>query len=247
MNFNQKMMDRFMRAVPDMVWDMMSGRVGVKTSDGICSLDLGAPNADGTEAEDAQITTNPFEEFGMAVPAFAQTVPVASINLGDVIYSSASNRVLGWVVAKNPKSFKLMKQDGTRSDWVPPKVQMLGFDSGVMVLRSLMTMLPGGAGQLGQMQSMLMPMMMSGMLGDGDSSDGGFDLKQMMPMMLMMQTGAGAADPASGAGMMNNMVQMMMMSKMFGRGDTKQTLYEADPKSSSNRPRLGNDRFFDRS
>ena len=219
MNFNKAFMDRFFRSVDNVVWDMMSGRVGFKTNDGICSIELG--DATDSEAADAQVTINPFDDFGMAVPAFAQSVPVASISLGDMIYSSSSNKVLGWVVKKNEKSFKLMKQDGTRSDWTPPKVQMLGFDSGVMVLRSLMNMLPGGSSQLGQMQSMLMPMMAMGMLGDDDSS-GGMNLKQMMPMILMSQMNIGGADPAASTNMMGNMMQMMMMASMFnssGKGN----------------------------
>ena len=214
MNFNNKFMERFFRPVDEVVWDMMSGKVGFKTKDGICSIDLGA--VVDTEAPDAQVSVNPFEDFGMAVPAFAQSVPVDSITLGDMIYSSSSNKVLGWVVKKNDKSFKLMKQDGTRSDWVPPKVQMIGFDSGVMVLRSLMNMLPGGASGLGQMQSMLMPMMAMGMMGDGDS--GAMDMKSMMPMMLMSQMGMGGAAAPVGGGMASMMPMMMMMQMMKGDG-----------------------------
>lgn len=217
MNFNKAFMDRFFRSVDNVVWDMMSGKVGFKTNDGICSIELNAINEDKTEAEDAQVSINPFEDFGMAVPAFAQSVPVTSIALGDMIYSSSSNKVLGWVVKKNEKSFKLMKQDGTRSDWTPPKVQMLGFDSGVMVLRSLMNMLPGGQGQLGQMQGMLMPMMAMGMLGDGEN-EGGMDMKSMMPMLLMSQMGMAGTDPNASAGMMGNMMQMMMMSQLMKGG-----------------------------
>jgi hypothetical protein len=214
MNFNNKFMERFFRPVDEVVWDMMSGKVGFKTKDGICSIDLGV--VVDTEAPDAQVSVNPFEDFGMAVPAFAQSVPVDSITLGDMIYSSSSNKVLGWVVKKNDKSFKLMKQDGTRSDWVPPKVQMIGFDSGVMVLRSLMNMLPGGASGLGQMQSMLMPMMAMGMMGDGDS--GAMDMKSMMPMMLMSQMGMGGAAAPVGGGMASMMPMMMMMQMMKGDG-----------------------------
>lgn len=220
MNFNKTFMDRFFRSVDNMVWDMMSGKVGFKTKEGICSIELGTLNEDKTEAADAQVSVNPFEDFGMAVPAFAQSVPIASIALGDMIYSSAQDKVLGWVTKRNEKSFKLMKQDGTRSDWTPPKVQMIGFDSGVMVLRSLMNMLPGGSSGLGQMQSMLMPMMAMGMMGgDGDTtSAGGLDLKSMMPMMLMSQMGLGGATAPEGANPMASMMPMMMMMQMMKGG-----------------------------
>jgi hypothetical protein len=70
MNFNKAFMDRFFRAVDNVVWDMMTGKVGFKTNDGICSIELNGINEEKTEADDAQVSINPFEDFGMAVPAF---------------------------------------------------------------------------------------------------------------------------------------------------------------------------------
>jgi hypothetical protein len=211
MNMN-KFMDRFFRKVDDVVWDMMTGRVGFNTAEGICSIDLGTISEDKTTAEDAQVSINPFDDFGMVVPAFAQSIPADQIALGDMIYSSSTKKVLGWVVEKSDKGFRLMRQDGTSSAWKAPKVQMLGFDSGVMVLRSLMNMLPNGSTGLGQMQGMLMPMMMSGML----DKDGGSEFDDMIPMMLMSQMGVGGVDPAAGGTMMSSMMQMMMMQKLMG-------------------------------
>jgi hypothetical protein len=209
---NKAFIDRFFRSVDCCVWDLMSGKIGFKTKEGIITIELNDLNDDKTEAVDAQVSVNPFDDFGMEIPAFAQSVPVDSINLGDMIFSSSTNKVLGWVVKKNEKSFKLMKEDGTRSDWVPPKVNMLGFDSGVMVLRSLMNMLPGGSTGLSSMQASLMPMMAMGMLGEGST---GLDLKGMMPIMLMSQMGLGTAD-ATSANPMANMMPMLMMMQMMG-------------------------------
>lgn len=207
-----------------MVWDLMSGSIGFKTADGIVTIDLNELNEDKNEAPNAQVSINMFDDFGIELPAFAQSVSVDSINLGDMIFSSSTNKVLGWVVKKSEKSFKLMKQDGTRSDWVPPKVQMLGFDSGVMVLRSLMNMLPGGSTGLGQMQSTLMPMLAMGLLGDKKS---GMDLSKMLPIMLMSQTGV--AGDAGSANPFGNMMPMMLMMQMLS------------PNKS-----LGSSNFFDR-
>ena len=206
----KNLMNRFFRQVDNVVWDMMSGRVGFNTPGGICSIELGDLSEDKMHAPDAQISINPFDDFGMAVPAFAQSIPVDQISLGDMIYSN-TDRVLGWVVKKTDKGFRLMRQDGTSTDWKAPKVQMLGFDSGVMVLRSLCNMLPNGASGLGQMQGMLMPMMLMG-------DDAGDSMKDMIPMMLMSQMGLAGTDPAAGGMMMNSMMQMMMMQKMFGGG-----------------------------
>lgn len=215
-NLNNKLMDRFFRQVDGVVWDLMTGKVGVRTSDGIITLE-------GT-GDDAQVTINMFDQFGLEVPAFAQSTPAATVAVGDLIYGD--RKALGWVVSVNVKpstavtdvdssvptsavkSFTLMTPDGTRKSWTPPKVSMLGFDSGVMVLRSLMNMLPGGNAGLGQMQNMLMPMLMMG--GDG------VDLNSIMPLMLFQATN-GSGD-ANGMG---NMMQMMLMMQLIGKGGSK--------------------------
>jgi hypothetical protein len=197
-SFGEKMVNRFFRRVDDVVWDLMTGKVGVRTSSGeVATLD--------GEGDEAQIVVNPFAEFGIPLPAFAQNTQVADIHCGDLIYSD--KRVMGWVV-KVPEegkvTFKLLKQDGTRGEWRPPKVQSLGLDlSGAMVLRSLVNTLPDG--NLGGLQGSLMPLMM---MSGGDFGD----MEDMLPMLLMSQCGmmGGTADGG------NNMLQTMMMMKMMG-------------------------------
>lgn len=201
MDFSQKMMSRFFRQVDGVVWDLFSGKIGVQTADGITTLE-GA-------GEDAQVSVNMFDQFGMPVPAFAQSTPLDAVAIGDLIYGA--NKPMGWVIeikdrADTGKKFVLMSPSGTSHTWTPPKVSMLGFDSGVMVLRSLMNMLPGGNSGLNAMQGMLMPLMMMG---------GDLDLEKIMPMMLFSQLGA-SGNGSDAMGMNNNMVQMMMMAQMMG-------------------------------
>jgi hypothetical protein len=193
-NFSKKMMDRFFRKVDDCLWDLMTGKIGIKTSSGdIATLE--------GEGDDAQVVVNPFSEFGIALPAFAQNTSIDQIKKGDLIYSS--KKVMGWVVsvpdiASGGKAFKLLRTDGTRGEWRPPKVQSLGLDmSGAMVLRSLLNTVPGG--DLGGLQGTLLPMMMMG--GEMD------DMESILPLMLMGQNGALGG---------NNMLQTIMMMKMLG-------------------------------
>ena len=88
---------------------------------------------------------------------------------------------------------------------------MMGFESGTLVVRSLLNMVGGNGVQ--SMQNMMMPLMMSGMIG-GDN-DGGM-LESMMPMMLMNMTAPQGGDNAAGGMMgMQSMMQTMMMAKMF--------------------------------
>ena len=231
-----KFMDRLFRKAPGVVWDMMSGKVGIKTVDGIATF--------AGEGDDAQIDINLFDQFGMEVPAFAQSTPVAAVNVGDLIYFGSGDKP-GWIIEKRygvkptgsstPRrptkkttaagpgaeltvseedidktnvSFTLMKVDGQRTTWKPPKVSMLGMGAdGVMVIRSLLTMLPGGQSDLNGMQSnMMMMMQMSAMTGN----EGGLDMEKMMPMMLMGAMG--------GQGGGNNMMQTMMMMQMMNGG-----------------------------
>ena len=211
MNFPgaDKIMSRMFRRADGVVWDLMTGKIGVQTDEGIATLE-------GT-GDAAQVNLNLMDEFGMALPAFAQATPKNGVQVGDIIYRGARNNI-AWVIEKTEVEkdgvttykFKLMKPNGETTSWNPPKVSLMGFESGVMVLRSLVSMLPGGQGDLGQMQSMLMPMMLMG------GMDGGSDvMDKMMPLLLMQMTSGQAQN-----GGMGNMMQMMMLMSMLKGGNT---------------------------
>lgn len=200
--FGKAFMNRMFRQVNDVVWDMMSGKMGVSTKEGIMTLD-------DSDTENPCVSLNMFDAFGMGVPAFAQNTPIDQVKAGDLLVGS--KEIIGWVVTVNDggKSFQMLKPSGTISKWVPPKVQMLGFDSGVMVVRSLLNLLPTGTGGLSQMQNMLQMMMFMG--------DGEVNFEKIMPMMLMSQMTA----PAGGSDAANPMTQMMpmMMFMNMMKGD----------------------------
>lgn len=104
---------------------------------------------------------------------------------------------------------------------------MMGFDSGVMIVRSLINT-TGGSQGLGDFQNMMMPMLAMGMLDDQDMTS------KMMPLMLMTQTGMGG----NAQGMMPLMMNMMMMKMMMGDG--------AKPTGLKNRINHSKANFFDR-
>ena len=91
---NNKFIDRMFRKTDNVVWDIMSGRVGFKTRDGIVTIDLQSDVTD-TEAPNAEVSINMFDDFGITIPAFAQSVPVTSITLGDLIYGAGGPIWLG--------------------------------------------------------------------------------------------------------------------------------------------------------
>lgn len=202
--FGKAFMNRMFRQVNDVVWDMMTGKMGVSTKEGIMTLD-------DSDVDNPCVSLNMFDAFGMGVPAFAQNTPVDQVKAGDLLVGP--KEIIGWVVSVNDdgKSFQLLKPTGTVSKWVPPKVQMLGFDSGVMVVRSLLNLLPTGTGGLGQMQQWLQMMMF---MGNGD-----INFEKVMPMMLMTQMSAPAGtDPAASTSPMAQMMPMLMFANMM-KGD----------------------------
>ena len=210
--FGKAFMNRMFRQVNDVVWDMMTGKMGVSTKEGIMTLD-------DSDADNPCVSLNMFDAFGMGVPAFAQNTPVDQVKAGDLLVGP--KEIIGWVVSVNDdgKSFQLLKPTGTVSKWVPPKVQMLGFDSGVMVVRSLLNLLPTGTGGLGQMQQWLQMMMF---MGNGD-----INFEKVMPMMLMTQMSAPAGtDPAASTNLMTQMMPMMMMANMMKGGGTATNMFD---------------------
>lgn len=208
-----KFINRLFRRVDGVVWDLMTGKVGIQATEGIAVLN--------GEGDAAQVEINLFDQFGIGLPAFAMSTPVDSVNVGDIIYFGSKDRP-GWVVEKKTSeaglSFQLMKMDGTRTSWKPPKVSILGMESGVMVLRPL-TALLGGTGGLSSVQGVLLPMLM---MDEGNN----LNLEKMLPLMLMMQmgnttnAGDGTANPfaafGGGNGGMGNVMSMMMFMSMFG-------------------------------
>ncbi len=118
---------------------------------------------------------------------------------------SQDGEPFGWVVKVNPKSLSVIKPNGTRTNVVPAKVNLLGQGQTVMVVSSL------GAG--GQMD----PMMIMAMMGeDGDMSDmlpflmmqgGNMDMNAMMPLLMMSKMGKGEGG--------SDMMKMMMLQQMM--------------------------------
>lgn len=209
----EKLVNRFFRRVENVVWDLMTGKVGVLNSeDEIAMLD--------GEGDRAEIVLNPFASLSVPIPAFAQAIPSGDIKSGDLIYDN--KKVLGWIIGvpaspgkgkKETTTFKLLKPNGSRGEWRPAKIQSMGLDlSGAMVLRSLGNML---GGSLGGFQNSLLPMLM---MGGGDFGD----MENMLPLLLMSQMnlmGGGPSAPgvaAAGGLGMGNMLQTMMMMKMMG-------------------------------
>jgi len=64
--FGNAFMNRMFRQVDGVVWDLMTGKLGVQTDEGIITYEK---DADG----EPQINLNLFDQFGVALPALNRT------------------------------------------------------------------------------------------------------------------------------------------------------------------------------
>jgi hypothetical protein len=196
-----KFMNRMFRRVGGVVWDITSGKLGLKDDNGIYTLELTTTGEGAKAKTEAQIVVNPFDAFGIDIPAFATTTKLEDVALGDVIVGDS--KILGFVIEQKDNSLVLLDKNGMRKQYNPPKVAILGTDTGVLVMKNLMSVAGGESGLQG-LQGGLMPLLMMG---------GDIDLESILPLMLFsQQSGAGA-----NAGM-NSMLPMLLMKGGLGGG-----------------------------
>lgn len=218
MNTN-KMMDKLFRKADDVVWDLMSGKIGVMKDDSIITAeqddDLGWITSE-----------NMFADFGTSIPAFATAMPLTAVSEGDMVMDSKG--VAGWITQKGKSTFKLLKANGQNTKWTPPKTMVNGNTQTVMVVKTIF------GDNLSSMQGSLLPiMMMMEEEGTGDEA-----LSSLIPLMMMqggmMQTEGGnnsmmqtmlmmKAMKGGGNGV-SKLIPMMMMQgggNMFGGGDSQ--------------------------
>lgn len=199
-----RLTDNMFRRADGVVWDVMSGKIGVVTEEGIATLE-------GT-GDDAVININMLDEFGVAVPAYAQSTQQADVKVGDIIMTGAGLGKISWVIERKESDagvrYRTMKPTGDYGSWAPPKKTIMGFDTGVMVLRPLFSMVGGATGTDGTngLQGMQQSLMMMAMMGGNEASAGSFD--KIMPFLLM----------GGGMGGANNPMQMMLMMQMMQGG-----------------------------
>lgn len=205
-SFASKFMNRLFRRVGGLVWDLSTGKLGLKDENGIYTLETTAA-AEGVAAE-AQIVVNPFDAFGMDIPAFATSTKLEDVAVGDIIVGDS--KILGFVVDKKPASLVLLDKTGMRKQFNPPKVAVLGADNNVLVVKNLVSVAGGEQGLAG-LQGNLLPLMMMG---------GDVDFESILPLMLFSQ-GNGAA-----AGGLNSVLPLLLMKNggLGGSGSKMESL-----------------------
>ena len=206
-NIASKFMNRMFRRVGGVVWDITTGKLGLKDDNGIYTLELTTTGEGAKAKTEAQIVVNPFESFGIDIPAFATSTKLTEVAVGDIIIGDS--KILGFVVEKKDNSLVLLDKNGMKKQYNPPKVAVLGTDNNVLVMKNLLNVAGGESGLQG-LQGALLPMLMMG---------GDMDLESILPMMLFSQQ----SGVAGGAGGIASMLPLLMMSKggLGGSGGSK--------------------------
>lgn len=200
-----KFLDRMFRRVDSLVWDLVSGTIGIRDSNGIYTFQVLPGESD--KPGDPQVTVNPFDQFGVAIPAFAMATTMDNVSIGDIIVNDSG--IAGWVVSKAANSVNLINKSGHRTQYSPPKVAVMGTDITLLVVKNLAGAL-GGDGGLKSFQGSLMPLLM---LADDD-----IDLGSLLPvLMFSQQTGT--------QNTMSNMLPFMMMSKSHNGSNKDMMMY----------------------
>lgn len=193
-------MGSVIQPIENVSYDLQTGLTGIKTKTGIVTL------SDGDITGSPELSKNPMDFFGMDIPAFAMLTPVNDVKAGDIIVSEG--KAYGFIIeVTETGSLKTMNVQGHVSRFVPTKVNMLGIQKGVTIVKSFTNLFGGSTDGKGamDMSSMLMMSMMMG----GKDSNGSNKMEDMLPILML--TGSLGGSSSGGIGGMNPLMLMMMM------------------------------------
>jgi hypothetical protein len=181
-------MSAMIQPIDNVSYDLQTGLTGIKTGTGIVTFD------------GEELSKNPMDFFGMAIPAFAMLMPVDQVKAGDILVSE--KKAYGFIQEITESgSLRTLNVQGHSSRFVPTKVNMMGISRGVTIVKSF-TNLFGGNGEGTGGMDMSSLMMMSMLSGDGNSK-----MEEILPMMMLMGGMNGSGQPGS----MNPLMLMMLM------------------------------------
>jgi hypothetical protein len=199
-NLQNKFMNRLFRRISGVVIDATTGKTGIKTDDGVYSIDFDKDGKDHT------VSVNLIDALSFSVPGYATQVAFEKVAAGDLVVSDKG--ILGWVVGKTGKALKVADHHGMTKTYTPPKVAILGGagPDGVLVVQTLFS-LTGSADGAAGLGASLLPLMM---LGGGDNGK----LDKILPFLLMQ----GAAGGGAAAGGLNSILPLLLLGKEGGLG-----------------------------
>lgn len=174
-----KLTDMMFRKVDNVVYDLMSGAIAIKKDSGLVSYN--------TKTE--ELETNPIDNLGFTIPAFAILTPIAQVSEGDLIVSAKG--AVGFVTLAVDGKFEVVTTEGFATDYKPQTIKLFGQGASLQVVKSLFNF---GDNK----DSAMNPLMLMALMGDGK------DMKSMLPFLLMGGSGLSG-------GSMNPLMLMALM------------------------------------
>jgi hypothetical protein len=150
------------REVVGVVLDISSGKLGIKTTDGISTYTGG------------RISTNPVTEMGFDIPAFAMRVPVTDLVEGDII---VNNEDTHFFQAHTDNGYTIVTCNGEVRN-IGGVTNMFFGENTVLAVKNMFGNLGSSKKNKG-MNPMMMAMMM------GSNSNSKFDMKTFAMMSMM--------------------------------------------------------------
>ena len=221
------------RIITDVVWDLQTGQIGIKTKKETCVLKVAA------EGGDYQLQKNPLEFFSLPIPAWALRAPLTTLTTGDVVVLEDDQLAFFISATDNSSQIKVLKPEVGEVSTVDVGTNiLLGQNDSILCVKNIVSTTGGDGGVANQLPLMLLFMndreessddlgkvlalsMMMGNQGGANNmllplmmmGKGGMNMKTML-MLSMMQGGGTAA--ADGTGMNNMLLPLMLMG---GKGD----------------------------
>lgn len=196
-NLSNKFIRRVFRRIDGVVWDLLTGKVGVKTPDGVFTLET---SGEGDTLAHG-ISVNPIDVGSFALPGFAMLTQLDEVNAGDIVVGD--HKILGFAESTTGAKVNVIDLQGQHKSFTPPKVA-IGGQSGVLVVKNLFN-LTGGADGASAFAGNMLPLL--ALLGDKTGDDG-------LTTMLMVQALSGAQGGAAAggnAGGMNAMLSLLLL------------------------------------
>lgn len=178
-------MSAMIQPIENVTYDLQSGLTGISTRTGIITYD------------GKELSKNPLDFFSMPIPAFAMLTPVSQVTEGDILVSDG--KAYGFIQEiTDTGSLRTINMQGHQSRFVPTKVNMMGIEKGVNIVKSFTSMFGNQNQAQGQGGMDMNTLMMMSMLSGSNNK-----MEDMLPLMMM--------SGAMGGGQMNPMMLMMMM------------------------------------
>ena len=102
----KRLLDQVFFEVPDAVFDLTTGTVGIKKGGNIVTASVTTNDEDGKST--IEVMHNVLSEFGMAIPAFGIKVPLNEVRVGDIVIF-ANKQVGGFAEKVNEFGFDFEK------------------------------------------------------------------------------------------------------------------------------------------